>query len=209
MKLLSIFLFLTLVLTSSVIWAKPHNTADTPPPTEEKPPIDPMFSEKNLIVSPLPKELEEQLKPPKSYPYHHAITPRISALIDMEKIIDEKKLDYLIGFTYLFKKYYSPKWELGIDIGNNSIAFLNFSRRWIFNERQGLRPYFKLGLTHKMEAKGKLANISNLEAFLGRASLGIEDLLSDPYSFRMEIEVAVGKNDFLGFFSIGYSWGLN
>ena len=102
----------------------------------------------------------------------------------------------------------SPKWELGADLSFVGHGHVHVSRRTIYNEKGAFRPYYELGIMHKVVPDEKFASLSNWDNYLFRFGIGLSNILHPPKSVQLELEVAVGPEDVLAFFSYGYAWGF-
>ncbi|RME14718.1 MAG: hypothetical protein D6797_08155 [Bdellovibrio sp.] len=202
MKLLFFLLLLTpLTLTQLLASPLKHNTDSSPQNTS--------YEDKLGVTLSLPSEKKESNhKPLQYYPYLHAFTPLVGGIIDIKNIQNTKEIIWTLGFSYLFKKYYSPKWEVLMEISSNSLAFLHLSKRWIWNEKLGFRPYIKLGALSKVLPQGGLASFSDFKNYFLECSLGMEDLVTTAWSFRLESNLAISSQNLYFFLKMGYSWGL-
>ncbi|MCB0350286.1 MAG: hypothetical protein KDD38_03825, partial [Bdellovibrionales bacterium] len=75
-------------------------------------------------------------------------------------------------------------------------------------EKGAFRPYYELGIMHKVVPDEKFASLSNWDNYLFRFGIGLSNILHPPKSVQLELEVAVGPEDILAFFSYGYAWGF-
>lgn len=139
----------------------------------------------------------------KYYPFLNSGSPRLGILFNSENI---KEPSYLLGFTYMFPKYKSPQIEIGFDLLNNNTGFLQISKRYIINERQYFRPYYKWGGAILMMPETKLAGLFAIQNYYLRLSVGLEDLLKPPMSVRIELEASIGAKLYFAL-NFGYSWG--
>ncbi|MCB0343254.1 MAG: hypothetical protein KDD59_13495 [Bdellovibrionales bacterium] len=203
-------LSLSLFLMSSRCWAAGHPDAGIakplPEPEQKLEPVH--LEEANLVISEPPKEKPDQRIWDRYYPYHQAISPRAGLFIDRVNFRETRQANFFIGFNYLMPKYYSPQWEIGVDIGNDSRGYINVLRRWTINEREGLRPFLKFGVLHRAEPRDRFATFLNKDNYFAKAGGGLEDLMEKPVSFRFDVELAVGIQDIIALGALGFSWGL-
>ena len=169
------------------------------------------FEQNKAISIALPKDIDKVRKKNRDffYPYTQSMSPKLGLLFDMANTDSDDAFLYLLGVNYMLPRYRSPQLELSADLISNSTGHLSAVVRWILFERNSFRPFYKAGLTHKVEADQQLGSFTNLDNYLIRVGAGLEEYLKDPASIRLEAELSIGlENIFFGLI-LGYSWGWN
>ncbi|MCB0384244.1 MAG: hypothetical protein KDD43_02530 [Bdellovibrionales bacterium] len=208
-------IFLTLVLNwaFSVHGAPPADLSDPPPPpTEESVPTDDPgrdeIEKNNLSITPVEMTEAQKKEVTYVYPYFQSISPRIILIADLDSIRDGGGVPYGLGVTYLAPRKRQPQWEGGADLFSNSNGHIHAGLRWVHFSDNYFRPYYKAGLAHVWKAEEKLASFSNWKNYYLKGAVGFEDVIKPPMSARLEMEIAVGTEEVLLMFSLGYSWGF-
>lgn len=202
------FAILTFVL-SHFAFAAPHEDAPSSSPdaarqTETQEPKDTT----TIVVTPPPhKETSEKALPSYFYPYLQSYSPRFGLAFDSDKMKDGEKFLYAMGFNYMFKRYRSPQLEIGVDLIIDFGGLLHASRRYIYNERESFRPFFKIGGAHRVEGGYGFASILRLKNYYALGSIGMERLWRSPMSTRIEVQGLITSGDYMVLALLGYSWG--
>ncbi len=207
-------MFLTLVITSHIANANPHqdiNPAESSQKTKTEVNNNHTddIDKNNLSINPpppLPKVVNENYY----YPFTQSVSPRLGTMIDSKNFSKDKGNAFrmLYGFNYLFPRFRSPQLEVGADLIKGFAGQIHLSKLWIYNERTSFRNFYKLGATLKAVGSEGFATITNHENYLARASVGFEDYYRKPLSLRLELEFAVGIKDVFIYLTFGYSWGF-
>lgn len=178
-----------------------------PPPEQEKVngSTPPFHKEKNLSISPPPK-IKKEKKEDFYYPWNQSMGPRFGLLIDINNI-KEIGIPYTLGLVYLLPKPNSPQWEAAFDLASNSDAHIDLGLRWTINERNAFRFFYKASVTHQWKAENRLASLTDFNNYWAKGTIGMEDVLKSPASIRLEGALAVGVQNLLIIFYLGYTWG--
>lgn len=175
--------------------AKPND----PKPDPDQPTLDDM----NLMMAqpkePPPKDLDKTYY----YPFRQSLAPRFGAVFSTDR---DHRWSYLLGFSYLWPRYASPQAELGADIYAGQGGFLHFGVKTIYFERNYFRPFWVWGLSHQVIPEDRLTTFANIDNYLGRLSVGMEDVVDYPTSVRLELELLLGLKRQLVVLGFGYSW---
>ena len=208
MKTIISLIFLTLVVLSLTSKADPHTFAPNKKiNSENHSTILDKKNHENLVISngigtdSNNKELKEYY-----YPYLHSISPRLGFILDAADLSKGGAIPVILGFTYLSPNYRSPQWEVGADLLTTSIGQISAAKRWIVTPRSSFRPFYKLGMTHKVQPDEQLASFTNFKNYYIEGTVGIEDLLAPPMSIRMDLVLQVGTEDVWVGAIFGYSW---
>lgn len=199
-----------LSLLPEKVLSRPHE--DTPPALEEqKPSANASQIPKDQLVISQPefqdRESESEEEPRIHYQYTSSASPRIGGYLDNNLFKEKKSALYSFGATYLLPRNRSPQLEVGADVLSNSSGHIHASRRMIWAEREAFRPFYKLGLSHRIQADYKLASLVRVKNYYLQTSIGLEDLIRRPMSVRIEVQFEFNlSNQFLSLF-FGYSWG--
>ncbi len=153
-----------------------------------------------LSVSP-PPELPEEVKKTHFYPYRQSLTARVGFGLD-----NHRDFPWIFGLMYMFKKFFSPRVEIGADGLSTGNGHVYFTLRHIFYERHYFRPFFRFGLNHEVNPDERLATFSRVNNYQLRGGVGMEDVLFLPASVRLELEALYGLKDNMIIFSFGYSY---
>lgn len=215
-RLLRIYFCIFLTLVGVTLSAKPHS--DSPEAKVESEPVmgetDALVLD-NLSASPNPlgnSRLDEFVRTFNKDDYYHAYRQSIFAYVGavMGSIDSQDSvglINYMFGFTWELPKALSPKYEVGAAWATMNAGQMSFSRKIIYNEKGAIRPFYKYGLILKIEPDDQAANLTDTENFLIRAGVGLEDIKKPPKSVRVDLDLAIGKNDLWVMFQYGYSWG--
>lgn len=206
--------FLTLVVVTaaalSAVEAKPHKNAPKDAAVVEE--SENVSQETlNQIVITQPESVNQHDEFSRDFSrrdyfhvYKKAITLRIGAVFGFEDSSDDEDLtNAILGFSFLLPREKSPQIEVGADLSTVGHGHFTVMKRKIFSERSSFRPFYRYGLMHKLDPDDRFASFSDYENYLGRVGLGFEDSRRMARSTRIEVELAVGTKDFLGFVSIG------
>lgn len=194
--------------------ARPHQVVNSSNDTTSKEMTQPPAKELNLESENL--ILTQPPPPPKIkknshfYPYTQSVSPRLGTLVNLHEFREDMGSSFkmLYGFSYLFPRNHSPQLEVGADIIESLNGQFHIAKRWIINERYSFRPYYKLGATVVALGREGLATFTNIDNYLAKASLGLEDYYKEPMSLRWELEVGGGLEYFFLYLTFGYSWGF-
>jgi hypothetical protein len=213
LRFLAVLLTLV-VLKTSIVEAKPHSDApkDSVVVDDEE-----VVSQETIdalsITPPKPDSFREYSQQFSRSDYFHnyrkAITLRAGAVFGFEDSSDDEDLtNALFGFSFLVPRKRSPQLEVGADLSTVGHGHFTFMSRHIFNERSSFRPYYRYGVMHKLDPDDKFASFSDWENYLGRFGFGFENSTRRSRSWRIEVELAAGGKDILGFLTLGhvYSW---
>lgn len=121
---------------------------------------------------------------------------------------DEDLMNGLVGFSYVAPSLQSRRWVFGADLATVGYGHLHISKRKTYNEKGSIRPYYDLGLMQKLVPDEKLASFSNWDNYLFRIGIGFGTLMTPPKSSKLDLHLAVGKEDVLLLFTYGHAWGF-
>ena len=206
----SVFLTLVLMLFTSPLLAKPHTQAPKDKvSSEEEVVVDPAVLE-HTVVTPAEKQsqIEEFSRQYSKSDYFHiyrrAITLRAGAVYGFkDSSDDEDSTNAVFGFSFLVPRKKSPQVEVGVDLSAVGHGHFTVMSRRIYNERGAFRPFYRLGVMHKLDPDDRFASFSDFENYLARFGFGFEDTLRPASSYRIEVEMAAGPEDVLGFLTVG------
>ncbi len=147
------------------------------------------------------------------FSYEESFTLRMSSAIDfkeLEKKDGNKDLSLVFGMKYMLKSSNSKHQEYGIDLvtGRSSRLYLNGGYKFIIDHSEALRPYYKVGAAIRFDEGDHLETPFDLKSWSLVMSAGLEDLIKDPSSLRVDLDIFMGKEDFLALVSLGWSMGL-
>ena len=212
---------LTFVLWPMALLAAPHSEA--PESISDEPQAESGDPEllQNTTLTGIPKKegrLETFIERFNRKDYYHAyrqnLYPHVGAvlaLVDSTEDDPDKNseiLNYLLGFYWELPKKLSPKWEVGAAWTSMSLGHLNIMRKHIYNEKGAFRPFYRYGITLKIDPDEELATASNSENYLLRVGVGLEDIIKPPRSVRLDLDIAAGQEDFWVIFHYGYSFAM-
>lgn len=206
MAKLTIFVSATIVaiFLNARAGAAPHADvpADSPPvsvPDEIRPP------DENMVISLAPKPTHEtRPESPRYYNYQQALSFRAGLASDFPKLSFE---DSVIGFSYLFPKFLSPKLEAGADLHENGRGHLYAGARWIYFQRSYFRPSALLALDHFVDAKYGLGTLVRKEDWFARGGGTLEYTVWNPYSIKLDAEMLINFDKTNLLFALGISRG--
>ena len=206
---------LTFVLTPLSVQAAPFSDPDNyKEKTVETIAEPPDFERYNMVPAKLPK-LKKRAHQNLSrlggedyyFPYTSALAVRMGLWTDLAETSSGSDLEFAIGFDYTIESYYSPHWEVGVDLTSDDFGLISFGSKHTWNEKGIYRPFYKLGVTHKLNPDDRLASLTNYKNYMALAALGFENSLRGVVSLRLDLELTVGVRDVLIFFYTGISWG--
>ena len=97
----------------------------------------------------------------------------------------------LAPFQYLFPKFLSPKLEAGADLHKDGRGHLHAGLRWIYNERSYFRPSLKAAVDHFADSAEGIATLAHIDNWYVRGGATLEQVVWNPYSLRLETELAI------------------
>ena len=147
--------------------------------------------------------MQEILSPPS---YFHPSRRRITFRSGVELTPPTSKaLLGLVGAQIQFVSDNLILYETSFDLFGNRDGAIHFGRLWLFSRSQ-LRPFTKGGLGIRIVPNQQLATFTRPENLHARASLGLEQTLSEDLSVRIEAEVAVASQRKDIWLSVGTNW---
>ena len=162
---LSLF-FLTLVAPTFILNAAPHEFSEDHKKKKTNSSTSTSLENKDFVISTLPKPSKEELQKENQvefYPYIQSMSPRISFKINAQ---DVKDTEAVYGLLYLIPRFKSPQWEAGADLTGSGNGSIHLSKRFIINERDYFRPYYKYGLNLSIMPQEKLATFLNVKNYV-------------------------------------------
>jgi hypothetical protein len=213
---LTSFSILTLVCVEAA--GAPHGDAPRPEDIEAEAPAgeteSPLILDNTSItVPPTRSRFEEYMQKFNRRDYYHSfrqsIYVHLGAIVALENSTDYDHLMALSsGFMWQPRKQFSPKWEVGAAWSMMGVGQIVGMRKHIYNEKAAFRPFYKYGVTLKIDPDEQSANVSDFENYMLRAGVGLESILKPPRSVRLDLDVALGQDDLWILFQYGYAWGL-
>lgn len=210
--------FLAIYLFGVSATAAPDDSV-TIPTTPQSEPVAPSTIEEDVrlktmeVTQPKGQEktnLREQAKDredkPYYYPYKKSISPRIGFVFDPDKLREKLELVFLFGFVFLLPSETSNHWEVGFDVHTGGVGYLQLNRRWIFTSTEKFRPFVRAGISSRMKSEQGFASIVNQDNVQLRLGFGFEDLLINPLSAAVGMDLAVGADQTFLAVLLGYSW---
>ncbi len=210
--------FLGIFLCGIFVSAAPNDTI-TVPTTPQSEPVAPSTPEEDLrlkkmeITQPKGQEesslrdrAKEREDQPYFYPYKKSVSPRIGFVFDPDKLREKLELVFLFGFVFLLPSNTSNHWELGFDIHTGGVGYLQVNRRWVFTSTEKFRPFLRAGVSSRMKSEQGLASVVNQDNVQLRLGFGFEDLLINPLSAAVGMDLAVGSDQTFLAVLLGYSW---
>ncbi len=208
-------LFLTLVLLTSVFITSMGFAA--------KPPPSPDFddsktgTEKNegkiddrtrdlidISPAPPPRPNEALQRREYFYPYRRAITLRGGEIrSSVER--NGTKTPKMTGIQVLYTTLEQESYEASADLLTDGSGVLQFGPRYIFS-RSEFRPYASVSGRILVNPADGLALFVNFASFQVAGAAGIEYLVHEAQSLRLQGEVAIGTTTMHIIASLGYVW---
>lgn len=185
---------------------RPHNIASEEKSTK----IDPIPAPEIKII-----ESEENYGDKKTFfPYDSSFTIRSGAAINFKELRKEphnSETPVVVGFKYMQESKNSTHHEYGMDLitADDPLFFLNWGYKFIIDHTDNLRPYYKLGLGMRFDEGDHLETPFDFKSYSLLASVGLEDLLSDPHSVRLDLDLHAGTEDFLILLCVGWAYAFN
>lgn len=145
------------------------------------------------------------------FPYHRAFSMRTGATLNFKELSEkdgDKKVPILFGFKFMLNSENSKHQEYGLDLlaGTESVLYVNGGYKYIIDHTSNLRPYYKIGAGLRFDQGDHLETPFDFESYSLMLSAGLEDLMRDPHSFRLDLDLLVGKEDFLAMIGLGWSF---
>jgi hypothetical protein len=211
----SVMFFLGIYLCGIFANAAPNDTV-TVPTTPQSEPTVPSTPEEDLRLNTMeitqPKGQEnKKLKATSDetsfyYPYKRSVSPRVGFVFDPDKLRDSKELVFLFGFVFMLPSESADHWELGFDIHTGGVGYFQFNRRWVATHTEKFRPFLRGGISSRMKAEQGFASLVNQDNIQLRLGFGFEDLLINPLSAAVGLDLAVGMDQTFLAVLLGYSW---
>ena len=173
-------------------WAAPQNTMPDQSPAIKS--EEPSRREENMNVTKPQMDADSSLNQKfenfEFFPFRQSLTVRMGAAAPVS---DFKDTETIIGFTYMFPKFLSPRFEAGADVHNkDDKGHVHAGFREIFFERDRLRPSLKYGVSHEVHANEGLGSFANNKHYFGRGSAALDYSLNQDLALRVEVEALVG-----------------
>ncbi len=209
--------FLAIYLCGVSAVAAPDDTV-TVPTTPQSEPVAPSTAEEDARLKAMeftsPKGQENtSLQFKKNgddqsyyYPYKKSVSPRIGFVFDPDKLREKLELVFLFGFVFLLPSENSNHWEIGFDVHTGGVGYLQFNRRWIFTNTEKFRPFLRAGVSSRMKSSQGFASVVNQDNVQLRLGFGFEDLIINPMSAAVGLDLAVGSDQSFLAVLLGYSW---
>ncbi|OQW47285.1 MAG: hypothetical protein A4S09_15945 [Proteobacteria bacterium SG_bin7] len=209
--------FLTIYFCGIFANAAPDDTVIVPT-TPQSEPTAPSTPEEDLRLKTMEithpkaqeKSLSEQAKYTEDksfyYPYKRSISPRVGFVFDPDKLRDNKEVVFLFGFVFMLPSDSADHWELGFDVHTGGIGYLQFNRRWVASHTEKFRPFLRAGISSRMKSEQGFASIVNQDNIQLRIGFGFEDLLINPASAAVGMDLGIGMDQTFLAILLGYSW---
>lgn len=170
--------------------------------------------EKTTATNPAQPPGEETVQFEKEtyfFPYHAAFSMRAGAALNFKELNEkdgDKKVPILLGFKFMLNSENSKHQEYGLDLlsGTESVLYVNGGYKYIIDHTSSLRPYYKIGAALRFDQGDHLETPFDFKSYSLLGSVGLEDLINDPHSFRLDLDILWGKEDFLAM--IGFGWSF-
>jgi hypothetical protein len=162
-------------------------------------------------VQPPAEEFEEIEKETYFFPHQSAFSMRTGAALnfkELNKKDGDKKVPILLGFKFMLHSENSKHQEYGLDLlsGTESVLYVNGGYKYIIDHTSSLRPYYKIGAALRFDQGDRLETPFDFKSYSLVLSAGLEELMKDPHSFRLDLDVHLGEEDFLAMIGLGWSW---
>ena len=174
------------------------------------------YDQKVPVQAPAPvatsdsEENDEDETPKYFFSHDESISLRTGGAIDfkeLEKTDGDKDIPILLGLRYMLPSSNSKHQEHGVDLlmGDKSRLYLQAGYKYIIDHTNGLRPYYKFGVSMRFDEGDHMETPFDFKSYAIVGSVGLEDLIKDPHSFRVDLDIHVGREDFLALVVLGYS----
>lgn len=211
--------FLILTLVGVQTWSAPHSEApvskDPNANTTNYEVEEPTLLDNTSIteVPPSKQQFQEFVQAFNRRDYYHSYRQSIYAHLGaVIAVQDSTDYDHLMslsaGFMWQPNKQFSPMWEYGATWTYMGLGHIVAVRKHVYNEKGAFRPFYKYGVTLKIDPDEQGANLADFKNYLARVGIGLENILKPPRSVRMDLDLAVGQEDIWILFQYGYAWGL-
>lgn len=171
----------------------------------------------NLVITPAPN-LDQSIlrdlilrynRSDYFYPYSEELDIRIGVVLGVADSSDDKDfVNYIFGFNYLLPLTANTRWSVGVDLSTVGNGHLHFAKRRIYNDKGAFRPFYELGIMHKIVPDEKFASLSNVENYLLWGAVGFSNTQLPSRSVQYQLQAALGAKDFLIIMTCGYAWGF-
>lgn len=125
--------------------------------------------------------------------------------LDTKRIKNDESALMRGSLRYLFKDKELRGYEAGADLDSDGTGAILLTRRWIYSQTR-FRPYEKLGLGIRIDPDDQLGTFLRYQHYQLRAGAGFEWLISDPASFRMELEGSASFHSLQAAITGGFVW---
>jgi hypothetical protein len=153
-------------------------------------PADPE-KEKSVDIAPAPPPRPSQHKPEFFYKYRNELSPMMGIAYDTKAIDDERSGTLtVLSMRYHFATDTLAPFEIGAELLSNGSGAFAAQKRYNFS-RTSLRPYTAIGAGIRIVPNDEIATLLKYEHYQLRASAGLEYLVYDPASFRIDVTGAI------------------
>lgn len=156
------------------------------------------------ITEPTPVVTKKEKK--YQFKFNESAGPRIGMVLSAAKLRERKRPDYLIGFQYMMASKSNLHGEFGADANTYGSGHVFGSAKYIFSHKEKRRPFVKGGMMlipNPADGLGAFLRIESYNALLGA---GLEDLLKENLSIRIDIELIIGPSQSAALINFGHSW---
>lgn len=196
------------MVVANSVFAAPEYTIDNP-------------VEKDLIKLEMKKPEKTPSKKPSFtletekyfFGYSSALSLRVGAALnfnELNKTDGNKRIPMALGFNYMLKSENSKHQEYGFDLftGSHPIFYARGGYKYVIDSTDSLRPYYKIGAALRFDPGDHIETPFDIKSYSLVGSIGIEDLTTDPHSLRVDLDIFLGKEDFLALCSIGWAYAF-
>lgn len=164
-------------------------------------------------VAPLKSSSAQAPEEGESYFYNHeeSLALRLGLNYDFGNPPDPEDEDpsAQFGFIYMFESKGSTHVEAGFDLFPKREEFLiHAGLKFIHMYTESFRPFYRLGAALKLDSGDKFNTPIKTENYFIFGGLGFEDVISDPLSFRVDLELFYSLDNILFLVQTGLSFGF-
>lgn len=207
-RLLAVCVAAACVWADPALAAKPTPSPDFNDPVVQRPSEPPVMNvdqETVGITKPAKVDRVERAGDDYFYRYRHAVTGRTGITADTNSAGSGGGTPFLLGAIFMLTTEELESYEIGADLLSTGKGTVHADLRTEFS-RGDFRPFVKYGAGMIIDPSDQLAAFLRYQNYQLRGTVGLEQLINDPASFRLEIDLALALSSVQLTFAFGYVW---
>lgn len=145
------------------------------------------------------------------YKYDESLSLRLGGNHDFGDPPDEEddNTSAQFGFAYMFESQSKAHLEFAADLfPKREEFFLQLALKVVELSTEAFRPHYKIGGAIKFDSGDKFNTPLKTENYFGVLGVGFEDIIKDPLSLRIDMDLLMSSDNALFVLSAGISYGF-